>query len=71
MMCLKSKLNVYNMSDRQYFINIHSIIHNQLSVPKFKNLIKNGLIQAQIIKETVGQIEEPNRGEKLLLFYCY
>ena len=35
-----------NLSDRQYFINIHSIIHNQLSAPQFKNLIKNGFIQA-------------------------
>ncbi|CAF1441129.1 unnamed protein product [Rotaria sordida] len=42
------------ISDRQYFINIHSVIHNQLSAPQFKNLIKNGFIQAQIIKETIG-----------------
>ncbi|CAF5037565.1 unnamed protein product, partial [Rotaria sp. Silwood1] len=47
------------ISDRQYFINIHSVIHNQLSAPPFKNLIKNGLIQARITNETIGQIEKP------------
>ena len=47
------------ISDRQYFIYIHSVIHNQLSAPEFKNLIKNGFIQAQIIKEIIGQIEKP------------
>ena len=35
---------VINLSDRQYFINIHSVIHNQLSAPHFNNLIKNGFI---------------------------
>ncbi|CAF4724107.1 unnamed protein product, partial [Rotaria sp. Silwood2] len=34
------------IGDRQYFINIHSVIHNQLSAPPFKNPIKNGFIQA-------------------------
>ena len=47
------------ISDRQYFINIHSVIYNQLSAPEFKNLIKHEFIQAQIIKETIGQIEKP------------
>ncbi|CAF1475898.1 unnamed protein product, partial [Rotaria sp. Silwood1] len=47
------------ISDRQYFINIHSVIHNQLSAPPFKNLIKSGFIQAQITNETIGQIEKP------------
>ncbi|CAF4899008.1 unnamed protein product, partial [Rotaria sp. Silwood1] len=47
------------ISDRQYFINIHSVIHNQLSAPPFKNLIKNGFIQARITNETIGQIEKP------------
>ncbi|CAF1290944.1 unnamed protein product [Rotaria sordida] len=47
------------ISDRQYFINIHSIIHNQLSAPQFKNLIKNGFIQARITNERIGQIEKP------------
>ncbi|CAF3778175.1 unnamed protein product [Rotaria sordida] len=49
------------ISDRQYFINIHSIIHNQLSVPQFKNLIKNGFIQARITNERIGQIEKTKR----------
>ena len=47
------------ISDRQYFINVHCVIHNQLSAPQFKNLIKNGFIQAQIINETIDQIEKP------------
>ncbi|CAF0968587.1 unnamed protein product [Rotaria sordida] len=34
------------ISDRQYFINVHSVIHNQLSTAQFKNLIKNEFIQA-------------------------
>jgi hypothetical protein len=33
-----------NMSDRQYFINMQSVIHNQLSAPPFKNLIKSDRI---------------------------
>ncbi len=47
------------ISDRQYFINMHAVIHNQLSAPQFKNLIKNGFIQARITNETIGQIEKP------------
>src|ERR1700722_5822539 len=27
----------FNISDRQLFINIHSVIHNQLSAPQFRN----------------------------------
>ncbi|CAF5128883.1 unnamed protein product, partial [Rotaria sp. Silwood1] len=46
---------VINLSDRQYFINIHSVIHNQLSAPQFNNLIKSGFIQARIMTETIGQ----------------
>ncbi len=48
-----------NLSDCQYFINIHSVIHNQLSAPQFNNLIKNGFMQARITTETIGQIEKP------------
>jgi len=47
------------ISDRQYYINIHSVIHNQLSAPQFKSLIKNGFAQAQIIQDLIGQIEKP------------
>ena len=47
------------LNDRQYFINIHSIVHNQLSSLRFRNLIKNGFIQAQIVNETIGSIEKP------------
>ncbi|CAF4024087.1 unnamed protein product [Rotaria magnacalcarata] len=47
------------ITDRQYFINMHSVIHNQLSAPQFKNLIKSGFIQARITNETIGQIEKP------------
>jgi len=48
------------ISDRQYFINVHCVIHNQLSAPQFKNLIKNGFIQAGITYETIGHIENLN-----------
>ena len=44
---------------RQGFINTHAIIHNQLSAPQFKNLIKSGFVQAKIINETVGEIYKP------------
>ncbi len=44
------------ISNHQYFINIHFVIQNQLSAPQFKNLIKNGFIQARITDETIGQI---------------
>ena len=47
------------MNDRQYFINIHSIIHNQLSAPQLKNVIKSGFVQAEILNETVGEINKP------------
>ncbi len=47
------------ISDRQYFINMHSVIHNQLSAPQFKNLIKNGFKQAGLVNETIGQIDKP------------
>jgi hypothetical protein len=45
-------------SDRQYFINTHCVIHNQLCAPQFKNLIKNGFIQARTKNETIGRIEK-------------
>jgi hypothetical protein len=45
--------------DRQYFINMHSVIHNQLSAPQVKNLNKKGFTQAGITNETMGQIEKP------------
>ncbi|CAF3971662.1 unnamed protein product [Rotaria sp. Silwood1] len=48
-----------NMSDRQYFINMQSVIHNQLSAPSFKNLIKSGFINAGIIDETIEELEKP------------
>ena len=48
-----------NMSDRQYFINMQSVIHNQLSAPSFKNLIKSGFINAGIIHETIEEVEKP------------
>ncbi|CAF5040197.1 unnamed protein product, partial [Rotaria sp. Silwood1] len=38
---------------------MHAVIHNQLSAPQFKNLIKNGFIQARITNETIGHIEKP------------
>ncbi len=49
-----------NLNDRQYFINVHSVIHNQLSAAQFKNLIKSGFVQATILNETVGEINKPN-----------
>ena len=48
-----------NLNHRQYFINMHSIIHNQLCAPQFKNLIKSGFVQAKILNETVGEIKKP------------
>ena len=48
-----------NLSDRQYFISIHSIIHNQLSAPQFRNLIRSGFIQALILNETAHEINKP------------
>ncbi len=41
------------------FINMHSVIRNQLLTPQFKNLIKSGLVQARITNETIGRIEKP------------
>ncbi len=38
---------------------MHAVIHNQLLAPQFKNLIKNGFIQARITNETIGHIEKP------------
>ena len=48
-----------NLNDHQYFINMHSIIHNQLSAPQFKNRIKSGFVQVKILNETVGEIKKP------------
>ena len=45
--------------DRQCFINMHCVIHNQLSSPQFKSLIKSGFMQAKIINETIGEIKKP------------
>ena len=50
----------FNISDRQLFINIHSVIHNQLSAPQFRNLIKDGFIKAKIIDESIDEIQKPN-----------
>ena len=47
------------MTDRQYFINLHSVIHNQLSALQFQNLIKSGFVQAKIINETISKIDKP------------
>ena len=47
------------MSDRQYFINLHSFFHNQLCAPVFQNLIKSGFVNATIINETLGEIRKP------------
>ena len=44
---------------RQGFINTHVIIHNQLSTPQFRNLIKSRFVQAKITNETVGEICKP------------
>ncbi len=47
-----------NLNELQYFINMHSIVHNQLSAQQFKNLIKSGFVQAKILNEAVGEIKE-------------
>ncbi|CAF4731423.1 unnamed protein product, partial [Rotaria sp. Silwood2] len=44
------------ISDRQYFINMHSIIQSQFLIPKFTNLIKHGSIQAGTINDTIGEV---------------
>ena len=49
-----------NLNDRQYFINMHSIIHNPLSPPKFKNLIKSSFAEVKMLDETIGEINKPN-----------
>ncbi len=48
-----------NLNDRQYFINIHSVIHNQLSAPQFKNLVKRRFEEAKILNETIDEINKP------------
>ena len=49
-----------NMNDRQYFINMQSVIHNQLSSPAVKNLIKSGFINGGIIHEIIEYIKKPS-----------
>ncbi|CAF4112054.1 unnamed protein product [Rotaria sp. Silwood2] len=56
-----------NLSNRQYFVNMHSIIHNQLSAPQFKSLIKSGFVQTKILNEIVGEINKPK--EMCFKFY--
>ena len=48
-----------NFNNRQYFINVHSVIYNQLSAPQYKNLIKSGFVQATLLNETVSEIKKP------------
>jgi hypothetical protein len=48
-----------DMTDRQHFINIHSVIHNQRSATQFQNLIKSGFTQAKIINETISKTDKP------------
>lgn len=48
-----------DMSDRQYFINLHSFIHNQLCAPPFQNLIKSGFTNAKIVHGPIGTIRKP------------
>ncbi|CAF3432180.1 unnamed protein product, partial [Rotaria socialis] len=60
-----------NLNDREYFINMHSIIHNQLSAPEFKNLIKSGFVEAKTLNETVGEVKKPKGVSfKFYDFYC-
>ncbi len=60
------------MTDLQYFINMHSVIHhNQLSAPQFQNLINSRFLQAKIMKETISKIDKPNDVYfKLYDLYC-
>jgi len=48
-----------NLKIRQYFINMHSIIHNQLSALQFKGLLKSGFVEAEMLNETTGDINKP------------
>ncbi|CAF4670415.1 unnamed protein product, partial [Rotaria sp. Silwood2] len=50
-----------NMSDRQYFINMQSVIHNELPAPSFKKPIKSGFINAGIIHDTIEEVEKSRR----------
>jgi hypothetical protein len=56
-----------NLNDRQYFINIHSVIHNQLSAPQFKNLVKRRFAEAKILNETIDEINKP---KEVYFKYC-
>ena len=64
--CFLKKIKYYihinrtemNLNDRQYFINMHSIIHNQLPAPLFKNLVMSGFIQTKTLNETAGEINK-------------
>jgi hypothetical protein len=38
---------------------MHAVIHNQLSAPQSKNLIKSGFLQTKIFNETVGGTNKP------------
>jgi len=59
------------LNDRQCFINIHSVMHNQLFAPQFKNLIKSGFVQAKIVNEVIDVINKPKDVcFKLYDLYC-
>ena len=45
---------------RQYFINMQVVIHNLLSAPTFKNLIRSEFINVGIIHETIEDIKKLN-----------
>ena len=74
------------MKNRQCFINMHCVIHNQLSAPQFENLVKSGFAHAEIINETIDEIKKPkdvcfkfdelycsnnNCGQRTLLKYAW
>lgn len=46
---------------------MHAVIHNPLSAPYFKNLIKSAFVHAKILKETIGEINKPK--DVCLKFY--
>ena len=57
--------------DRQHLINMHRVIHKQLSAQQSKNLMKLGFMLAQIINEAIVEIEKPKDARfKFYEHYC-
>jgi hypothetical protein len=42
----------------QHFMDMYSIIHNQLSAPQLRNLIKSRFVQAKILNESIVKTDK-------------